>query len=839
MTGSGNGLGEGVWQDFRFAVRMMSKHIGFTAVAVITLALGIGTTTTVYGWIDAIVLNPLSGVANPNQIVAVESQTPAGEPITSSYPDLNDFREQLKLASVAGARHTSVGVGEPGQTQQIAAQFVSGNFFDVLGVKAALGRVFGPEEYDDKPRGYPLAVISNHLWRSHFNGDPQVVGKVIKVNRHELTIIGVAPAAFQGSMAGYSFDIWIPNVMRSQLNGFYTDWQIKDRHNRDMLGFARLKPGVALEQARAEVAALSRHLAELHPDSSEGISATFLPFWKSNFGFQSRLLAPLEVLMAVCAVLLLIVCANVGNLLLARFMSRQKEFSVRLALGSKRWRLSRQILLESLLLAFSGAALGAVFSFWAGGLLRDLLPPGDYGVSLDFHLNRSVLLFIGLVCIASTVLCGLIPAMQAIRVNLSDSLKEFTRGGSIGKHSNYVRKLLVLSEVSLAVVALVGAGIFARSFRSAQKIDPEFDTENVLLGQFFLSSSGYNLQERKQFCFRLRQNLETQPGVVSVAYSDGVPLGFEPSWWEPLEIKGYQPTRGENMAIYRNVISPGYLELMHIPLVEGRGFTEQDDDAKNTPSVMIVNQAFVKRYLGAEPALGRQVHGWGDWFTIVGVAKDSKYNFLTETHMPYFYVPFRQVFRGDMALAFYVRMRGDPNESISMFRRVVRETDPNVGISNVVPLKDYITASLYTYKVAAILLIILGLLALLLAALGLYSVMAFSVAQRTQEIGLRMTLGAPRANIVALVLRQGMALAFIGISVGSLAALVLARKAADISISGSTMNGGGSLVVGGSANDPLIYIGVALFLCLVAVLANYIPAWRATKVDPLVALRTE
>jgi predicted permease len=828
-----------VGQDLRFALRMMGKNLGFSIVAVATLALGIGATTTVYGWIDAIVLHPLSGVGNPNEIVALESLTPKGEPITSSYPDLGDFREQLKLVNVAAARHTGVSVGEPGHSEPVAAQFVSGNYFDLLEVKAALGRVFGPQEYPDTPRAFPLVVISHRLWRSHFNSDPQIIGKTVKVNRNELSIIGVVPEEFHGSLPGYSFDIWILNVMRPQLDGFHTNWQLADRNNRDMPALARLKTGVTLIQAQAEIAAVSRHLAQIHPDTNAGITATLVSLWKSHFGFQSRLLAPLGVLMAVCAVLLLIVCANVGNLLLARFAVRRKEFSLRLALGAQGWRLARQIMAESFVLALAGAVLGAVFALGAGKLLRGLLPPGDYGISLDFHLNRGVLLFIGVTCVASTLLCGLVPVLQAIRVNLNESLKEIGRGGSAGRHSHNVRKLLVLSEISLALVALIGAAVFVRSFHSAEKIDPEFDPDNVLLAQFNLSTSGYTVDQRSQFCYRLRESLETQPGVTAVAYSDAVPLGFEPSWWESIEIKGYQPSPGENMSIYRNVVSPGYFPLMHIPLVEGRDFTESDDDGKNTAQVMIVNQSFVKRYFGSTQAVGRQIHGWGDWFTVIGVAKDSKYNYLTEDPMPYLYVPFRQVYRADMPLAFYIRTQGDPNQSVDMLRRTVKQADPTISVSNVLPLRAYIGASLFTFKIAARLLTALGLLALLLVTVGLYSVMAYSVSQRTQEIGVRMTLGAQRSNVVGLVLREGMSLAIGGAVVGTVVAAGLVHVAAALSISGATMNGGGSLLVRGSSTDPFIYLGAVLFLCLVALPANYIPARRATKVDPSVALRSE
>jgi predicted permease len=832
-------LVEAAWQDLRFAFRMMRKNPAFTLVAVLTLAVGIGATTTVYGWIDTVLVHPLPGVERPGEIVAIESLTPGGQPTTTSYPDIIDFRDHLQLVRVAAARHTAVSVGEPENSQQVAAQFVSGNYFDVLGVKPELGRVFAPEEYGDAAGAFPVAVISDRLWRARFNSDAQIAGKTIKVNRHELTIVGVVPAEFPGSTPGLTFDVWVPNVMRPLLNGFHTDWQIKDRHNRDMLAFARLKPGVTVEQARAEIAALAGHLAEIHADTNLGIGATLLPVWKSHFGFQSVLLAPLAVLMAVCLVVLLIVCANVGNLLLAHFAARQKEFSMRLALGARRGRLVRQVLTESLVLAAAGATLGVAFAFWAGGLLRLVISPRDYRVALDFHLNQSVLAFVGLLCIATTLLSGLAPALQSIRVNLSDSLKDFGRGAA-GQHSHRTRKLLVLSEVSLASVTLILAGLFVRSFRAAQKIDAGFDPQNVLLAQFFLSTSGYNLEQREQFCFRLRENLEAQPDIVAVTYSDGVPLGFEPSWWEELQIKGYQPRPSENMAIYRNVVAPGYFQLMHIPLLEGRDFTERDNDEKGTQPVMIVNQAFVKRFFGTGTGavIGRQVHGWGAWFTIVGVVKDSKYNYRTEAPMPYFYVPFRQVYRADMALAFYLKTRGDPNQAVATLRRVVRETDANVTITKALPLADYIGASLNTRKIAASMLTGLGILALVLAAVGLYSVMAYSVTQRTHEIGVRMALGAQRGNVLGIVLRQGMGLALAGVVVGTVIGLALARKVAGINVAGSTMNGGGSLLVG-SATDPLIYLGAALFLCAVAALANYVPARRAIKVDPVVALRAE
>jgi predicted permease len=829
-----------LWADLRYGLRTFLKNPGFTALAVVTLALGMGASASVFGWIDGMLLHPLPGVARPGELVSFENVTPNGQPITTSYPDFRDYRDHLKLlAGIAMARHTSVSVGEDENTERVPAQFVSGNYFDVLGVTPALGRVFLPEEYGDAPRAFPVAVISDHLWRSHFNSDPQITGKTIRINQHELTIIGVTRPDFRGSMAGLSFDVWVPNVMRPLLSGFKTDWQMNDRQNRDLLGIARLKPGVTVEQAQAEIATLAQELGRLYPDTNQGVSATVLPIWKAHFGVQALLLAPLQILSAVCVVVLLIVCANVANLLLTRFTTRQKEFSVRLALGARRSRLVRQLLTESLMLAAAGSLFAAVMAVWSGGLLRALLPPGQgVQVAMDIRMNGTMLAFIGLLCVGATLLCGLMPAFQSVHVNLNDSLKESGRSSSAGRQSHRMRALLVVSEVSLALVALIGAGLFVRGFRAAQKINTGFDPNNVLLSQFYLATSGYDLHQREQFCFRLREKLESQPGVIAVTYSDASPLGFEPSWWEPLEVKGYQPRPGENMRIYRNVVAPGYFSLMRIPILEGRDFTEKDDDKDKTTPVMVVNESFVKRFFPQGQVIGRQVHGWGSWFTVVGIAKDSKYNYLTESSMPYFYVPFRQTYRADMNLAFYIRTKGDPNLAFASLRSAVRDTDPKVTIFDALPLSEYIGASLFPKKMAASLLGMMGLLSLLLAAVGLYSVMAYAVVQRTHEIGVRMALGAQRANVLGLVLRQAMNLTVGGLFLGGAMALVLSRKVSTIDVSGSTMGGAGSLL-GTGAVDPLIYAGAALFLCVIAALASYIPARRATRVDPLVALRCE
>jgi predicted permease len=812
------------WQDLRYGLRLLAKAPGFTAVAVLTLALGIGASTTVFSWIEGALLRPLPGVEKPQELAAFETFASNGEFVGLSYPDYRDYRDHLKLlAGLATTEITPLSVGQEDHAEQLWGEMVSGNYFAVLGVKPILGRVFSEVEVGDKPNGSPVAVISSRLWRTRFNADPQIVGKKIRVNQHELTVIGVTPPDFRGAVAGLASDLWIPYMMHPELQGV-GEWMLADRGTRQIYGIARLKLAVTLPQANAEIASLALRMSKANVPQDAGISAAVVPLWKSKYGAQSLLLTPLEILMAVCLVVLLIVCANVANLLLARFSSRQKEFSVRLALGAGRFRLVRQILTECAVLAGAGGLAGVALAMWTSGSLQSLLPAGHLPFALGTLVNGRILIFTVLVCAATALLFGLAPAIQSARADLNEGLKEGGWSGTAGHESRRLRGVLVVTEMALAVVALVCAGLLVRSFEATRKINPEFDPNHVLLTRFFIDTSGEGVEQRKAFCQGLREKLEAIPGVKDVAYSDVEPLGVFAGWWEEVQVQGYVPAPGENMKIYRAVVSPGYLKLMRIPLLEGRDFTKQDD--LKTQPVMIVNQSFVKRFFGRQVAIGRKVQGWGKWFTVVGVARDSKYNKLTEVPIPFFYVPFRQVYRADMGLTFYVRVSGDPNEAIPMVRHDVQETDPNVTVIDAMPLADHIGETLYGQKVAASLLSVLGALALLLAAVGLYSVMAYSVAQRTHELGIRMALGAQRKDVLKLVVGHGLILTIAGTVAGVVAALALMRLL-------------GSFLYGVTTTDPVTFVGASVLLAGVALLANFIPARRATRVDPMVALRYE
>ncbi len=812
-------------QDIRYALRVSAKSPGFTAVAVATLAVGIAANTTVFSWIDGVLLKPLSGAGRQQELAAFETLTPNGEFLTTSYADFRDYRDHLTLlAGLAVAQPRALSIGQDDGAERVWGELVSGNYFAVLDVKPVLGRVFSPDEYGDRQGGYPVTVISYGLWRRRFHGDRGAIGRTIRVNRQQLTVIGVAPEAFHGTIPGLVFEMWAPAMMGQQLN-LMPDWMMADRQTRSFIGVARLKRGVSYRQAQAEIASVGRELGRMYPRTNAGMSATVLPVWKGHFGAQSLMLAPLQVLMAVCGVVLLIVCANIANLLLARAVARQKEFTLRLALGARRWRLVRQLLAESLILAMMGAAVGVPAALWLSTALGGLLPPGVLPVRLEVNLNADILGFTILVCLLACVVSGVAPALHTSRTDLNEVLKAGGgRAGTAGSRSHGMRRLLVATEVALALVAVIGAGLFARSFQLARRIHPGFDAQHVLVSHLYLSTAGYGVAERKLFCRRLRERLEAQPGVEAVSYADMVPLGFDTGPWEDLQIEGYLPAPSENMKIYRNLVAPGYFRLMRIGLVEGRDFTALDNE-KSAP-VMIVSEQFARRFFGGRPAIGRKVHGWGQWFRVVGVAKDSKYHTPNEALKPYFYVPFEQVYRADLAIAVYARVAGDPARAVGMVRREIRAMDPNVGLFDAMPLAEFIGASLFGQKVAAVLLSVLGAMALVLAAVGLYSVMAYAVSQRTQEIGIRMALGARPGNVVRMIVGQAMAMASIGLAIGVAAGLVMGRLAS-------------GLLVQVSATDPAIFAGATGFLAAVALAASYLPARRATRIDPNHALRGE
>jgi len=811
-------------QDLRCALRTFRNSPGFAVVAILTIVIGVGANTTVFSWMRSLVLNPLPGAQQPERIVAIENTAPDGEPITTSYLDFRDFRDNLrKVNFVTAYRGYVFSVGDAPNTERVWGEVASGGLFDMLDIKPEAGRFFSLEERDDAQNAHAVVVISHSYWRSHFRSDASAVGRTLRINRTPFTIIGVAPEGFHGTHAGLDYEFWVPLTMYGQLT-HTGEWMLQDRNTRNFMLLARLAPGVTIEQARGEVGALANRMAEADADSNQGIGATVLTVWQSHFGTQATLLTPVAILMGTGGVVLLIVCANLANLLLARATRRLHEFSIRLALGATRARLAAQVLTETLLMALAGSIGGLMLASWLGGALRWLLPGVAGPLMLSPALDGQVFAFTAALAVFVTILAGAVPAVHAPRANINEALKQGGRSGASGIHAHRLRGLMVVSEVALALVTLVGAALFLRSFQAARAIDPGFSPDGVALAQFDFSTAGYDAQQTDTFCRRLSEQLERQPGVTAVSYDDSVPLGFHGGNWETLEVEGYVPRPNENMKIYRDLVSPGYFDSMKIPLVEGRDFDWRDD--RTSLKVMIVNQEFVRRFLPNRSAIGSRVHGWGEWFTIVGIARDSKYHRVTENPQPYFYIPIRQIYRPEYGLTFHVRTAGSVNGAIAALRREAAAIDPALTIFDAEPMTEYIAASLFGAKVTANLLSVLGGVGLLLAAMGLYGVLAYSVAQRTREFGVRVAMGAEPRNIFALILRESARLTLAGMAAGVLLAAVATRILA-------------SQVSSIRPLDPYIYGGAGLLLVAVAFAASYIPARRAAKVDPMVALRYE
>jgi predicted permease len=813
-----------LYEDLRYAIRVLRSSPGFTAVAAITLALGIAANATVFGWIDTLLLHPFPGVTKGGELVELETVSPTGEYSTTAYRDYRDYRDRLtSFSGLAGSLFNPFTAGPVNGPRRVFGEYVSGNYFAVLGVKPVRGRAFLPSEYADTAGAFPVVVISHQLWQSLLHGAANAVGKTIRVNRYELTVIGVAPPEFHGTMPGMLMDMWIPVSMAPQLNG-QGDWLLEDRAARQMWITGRLKPGVSVAQANAEVEACSRRIAEESPRTSEGFRERVMPVWKAHFGVQVILLGPLRILMAVCFVLFLIVGANVANLQLARAAARRKELSVRMALGASGWRLMRQLLTESLLLAIAGAVLGIPLAAWMGRSLLWMFPPLGFPLEFDFSLNGDMVAFTVALCCGGSLLTGLALAAHPVQGTLMDALNEGGRGGTAGARQNRTRGLLVVSEVALALVALVGTALAMRSFQAARAIQPGFDAHNVLFAKYHLDTFCPDDDERVRFCLRLRDRISALPGIAAVSFSDDVPLEIGTRSASTIEVEGYTPGTNEQMRIPNAIVAPHYFDALRIPVLEGRDFTEMDDRGRTR--VVMVNQAFAKRYFKGGNPVGHKVRWEGLWATIIGEVRDSKYRSLMEPLEPHIYVPYRQTHSEQFWMAFFIRTAEPSRAFIAAIQHESAAIDPNAGVTEVVPFQDEVAGAVYAQKVAAALLSVLGAVSLFLAALGLYSVLAFSVSQREHEFGIRLALGAEPSNVVRLVLRHGLVLTAVGIVVGATLSVFATQATAGV-------------WVGVDPDDPVAIGGAAIFLGAVALLASYLPARRATRVDPMVTLRQQ
>ncbi|MFP5265506.1 MAG: ABC transporter permease [Blastocatellia bacterium] len=810
---------EALLKDFRYGTRMLMKNRGFTAVAVLSLALGIGANSTIFGWVRGVLFRPFPGVSESDRMVVFAGTSPAGSYTSTSYPDYVDLAGNNKVLDgfiVFDMTPMSLNIG--GEAQRVYGAVVSGNYFGVLGVNAAIGRTFLPEE-DKTPNTHPVAVISHGLWRRVFGSDPDVAGKTVTLNGHPFTVVGVAPESFTGTFVGLSIDLWVPMMAHEQVvpGGNHT----ASRGDHWLQAMGRLKPGVSIEQAQTELDTIARQLAQEYPRTNEGRGAALFPLWKSPWGATVVLRPVLFVLMAVVGLVLLIACANVANLLLARAVGRRREIAIRLSMGASRGRLIRQLLTESLLLALAGGAGGLLIAYWGSGLLMAIVPPMNIPVKLFLGVDGGVLWFTFAISVLTGVIFGLAPALQASNPNLVAALKDETAKSSGGRGKARLRDALVIAQVALSLVLLIGAGLFIQSLQRGQTISPGFNTQNVLVAGLDLFSTGYGKEKGESLQQQLLQRVEALPGVQSAAIARRVPLALAGSSSTRLTVDGYEPRPEEEPFVEFNTVSPGYFRTMSIPIVQGREFDAQDN--VQSRKVAIINETMARRYWPGRDPVGQKFRTY-DYFEVIGVAKNIKYRNLGEDPRPYFYYSLLQNYQPEVAL--HVRADGDPTSLLPAVREVAQSLSPDLALYDAQPLYEQLTLSMIPQRIAAILLGVFGLLALALAAVGLYGVMAHSVSQRTREIGIRMALGASPRDVLGLVVGQGMLLAAVGVAIGLAGALGLTRFLA-------------SLLYGVSATDPMTFAATPLLLAAVALVASFIPARRATKVDPMIALRHE
>ena len=819
---------ETLWQDLRYGVRTLWKSPGFTLVAVVVLALGIGANTTIFSVVNALLLRPPAGIRDPARMVLL-GRTTGGDGFDSfTYPDYVDYRDQNTVfAGVAAYFDTPLHLSTNGDALRLPGALVSGNYFEVLGADAARGRTIRPED-DREPGAHPVAVISDGLWRRRFGADPAVVGQNVNLNGLSFNIVGIARPGFVGTEKDRATDLWLPLAMyRQAMPGNFADVDpLTERQITWLSAFARLKEGVPQAQAQAELDAIARRLAATYPDSNKEKGATISP----GLGFdpnQRRDVRQLTtMLMAVVALVLLIACANVANLLLARGVTRHKELGIRLALGAGRGRLVRQLLTESLLLSLVSGAAGLFVALWTTDLLLQFVPVEAFGgtATLDLSPDRSVLLFAAFVSLLTGFIFGLVPALQTSRPDVMAVLKQ-TGTTDRGRVRSRLRSALVVTQIALSLVLLVCAGLFVRSLRNSRAISPGFNTKNVLVATLDLARQGYKQPQAELFYSQLIERVRALPGVEAASLAEMLPLGGG-SLGTGIKLEG-QPADAPVVSVDFNNVAPDYLRTMEIPLKRGRDFNAQDTAA--APGVAVVNETLARKLWPGENPIGKRFSmpkgmTGRAMVEVVGVAADSKYRTLFERPRLYMYVPFAQNFSAAMRL--HVRASGDPEALRAAVAREVQTLDRNLPLSGVKTLSEQLNNSLTEQRVAATLVAVFGLLALALAAIGLYGLLAYTVSQRTHEIGVRLALGAQTGDVLRLVLGEGLRLSLLGVAVGLLAAAGVTRLVA-------------SLLHGVGALDPLTYGGVAVALVLVALVASYVPARRATKVDPMTALRYE
>jgi len=803
--------------DLKFAWRMFVRRPGFTAVAVLILGLGIGSNATIFSWVESILLSPLSGVPSQDRLVVVRGVAGGRDNLSMSYPNFVDLRAAKVdgLQDLTAFRVVAMNARTTGEPVRVFGELVTPNFFDVLGVRPVIGRAFLEEE-GTTPGREPVVVISHNFWSRILGSDPKAIGRQITVNGLALTVVGIMPPDFHGSVAGLTLELFVPMSLQKS---FIAGDRLTQRGNSWLQVYGRMEDGAPYSRANAGLDVAGRRLATTYPDSNKGRDLRGGRL--SEDGASGLLMPVMTTLMGVVGLVLLTACANLAGLLLARAAGRQREVAVRLAVGASRARVVRQLLVENLLVAATGGIAGLFMARWTSGLLRLFVPPTPYPIAFDASLSPRVIGFAAALTAVTAIVSGLLPALRGSRADLAVALKASAPATSGGGRAR-LRQALVVSQIALSMLLLVCAALFVRSLANARSMDTGYSARQGFVGSIDLLAGGYDRARGLAFYEELRSRLSALPNVERVSLATTLPLDIGSGSDMSVGVDGYVPREGEQMNVYYTRVGPDYFAALGVTIVQGRGITARD--VADQPQVAVINETVARRYFeGRNPVGGILRFGSGP-VTVVGVARDGKYQQLTESPRSYLYLPVLQNYRPDTLVL--VRTSTDPAIVLGAVQREIRALDPTLPLFDVRTLAEHRQLAMFIPRMASTLLGLFGALALVLAVVGLYGVIAYTVTQRTQEIGVRVALGAAQNDVAWLVMRQGLRLAAIGLGVGVVlafgAGLLLAKQ-----------------LVGVSPGDPVSFAATAFVLLLVATLASAIPARRAATLDPLVALRRD
>jgi predicted permease len=800
-------------RDVRHAFRATVRMPVVSAVIVLSFAAGIGVNATVFTWIQATVFHPLPGVPSITDVQLVEPINETGGYPGTSWAEYRDLRERLgSFQNLLASRMVAFYVGEPSNVERRYGQLVSGNFFAALGLRPALGRFFTEDEVA-VPGGAPVVVVSHGFWQAHFDGAPDAVGRTLRVNDRDLAVLGVAPPEFQGTILGLGFDLWVPATLAPTVAGAARE--LDDRNQRGYSVMGRLRPQASAVHAQAELDGAMRDLARLYPETNAGVGGEVLSFWRAARGPQRFLVSALGFLQAVMLLLLVAVCGNTANLVLARASVRRREIGVRLALGAAPWRIVRLLLAENVVLGIAGAAGGVLVAFWGTEALRAVPFSGALPFRFQTHVDAATLAFAAILGVGSGALFGAVPAMQLAGLDAHRAL----RTGQGGGRRNRVQRVLMAAQVALALVVLFVAAFFFRSFRDTRDIDPGFRTEGVLLAAYDLTGRNVNDVARRAFAGRVLESLRALPSVEAAAIATSVPLDIHGLPLRRFVLEGRARTDGVPDQALSNVVTSSYFDTMGIPLLRGQDFVDLNDEAAR-PQV-IVNEEFVRRYIGGAEPLGRRLDTAGRRFTIIGVVRNSLSESFGEPPTACMYLSYRD--RPSALGQVHLRTRtGKEDGLVADVRRIVRAIDPTLPVYDVRTLAEHIDQNLVLRRIPARMFVVLGPLLLALAAIGIYAVVSYGVAQRTAEISLRLALGATGGRVIRQIVWENFRVILLGAIAGIGMALLI-----------------GASVVRNDGTDVVLFITVPTVLLSVAALACWWPARRAVRVSPSVALRQE